>query len=43
MKVETKVEICGYGAQHKHLIPTIKHGGGGVMILSQNKTWTTAK
>lgn len=40
---ETKVEMCGQHAQchvwrklntyhHKHLIPTVQHGGGGVMI-----------
>ena len=42
--VETKVEMFGLDAQqyvwrkpntayqHKHLIPTVKHGGGGLMI-----------
>jgi len=41
---ETKVKMFGYNAQqhvlrkpntayqHKHLIPTVKHGGGGLMI-----------
>lgn len=40
MSDKTGVEISGHKAlgenqiayQHKHLMPTLKHGGGGVMI-----------
>lgn len=34
---ETKEEMFGHNLQpnttyHKHLVPTVQHGGGGVMI-----------
>ena len=46
---QTKVETFGHNAQqhvwrkpntayqHKHLTPTVKHGGGGLMIAEKNQ------
>ena len=35
---QTKVEMFGHNAyQHKHLIPTVKHGGGELMRQIYNR------